>query len=99
MKIMSDVRFIGIDLAGRSDRNPSGAADELLQKDLRLLRGKDLKDYEDMLDAFFCAYLGFYFWCWGWERNELFGDTESGYILNPHRQEKGREPMPLPCRP
>jgi predicted RNase H-like nuclease len=32
----------------------------------------------------FCAYLAYYFWYWGWERNELFGDVESGYILTPN---------------
>ena len=42
-----------------------------------------LKDQEDRLDALFCAYLAYHFWYWGWERNELFGDTQSGYILNP----------------
>lgn len=62
---------------------PAELSQEILEKDLNQLPGKALKDYEDMLDAFFCAYLGFYFWYWGWERNELFGDTDSGYILNP----------------
>jgi predicted RNase H-like nuclease/cytidine deaminase len=43
----------------------------------------ELKAHEDRLDALFCAYLAYYFWYWGWERNELFGDIETGYILNP----------------
>lgn len=55
----------------------------LLTTDLEVLGGRALKNYEDILDAVFCAYLAFYFWYWGWERNELFGDVESGYILNP----------------
>ncbi len=56
---------------------------ELLSTELTQLSGRKLKDYEDQLDALFCAYLAYYFWYWGWERNELFGDLESGYILNP----------------
>lgn len=56
---------------------------DLLKTDLEVLSGRALKNYEDILDAVFCAYLAFYFWYWGWKRNELFGDLEGGYILNP----------------
>jgi predicted RNase H-like nuclease len=56
---------------------------DLFLQELPQLAGRTLKDYEDGLDALFCAYLAYYFWYWGWERNELFGDVESGYILNP----------------
>ena len=55
----------------------------LLTAELNQLGGRKLKDYEDQLDALFCAYLAYYFWYWRWERNEVFGDLESGYILNP----------------
>ena len=55
----------------------------LLTTDLGRLAGRALKSYEDTLDGLFCAYLAYYFWYWGWERNEVFGDVESGYILNP----------------
>ena len=61
----------------------TGVSQELLSTDLDELVGQSLKNYEDRLDALFCAYLACYFWYWGWERNELFGDIESGYILNP----------------
>ncbi|HYJ89264.1 MAG TPA: DUF429 domain-containing protein [Pyrinomonadaceae bacterium] len=56
---------------------------DLFTQELTQLAGRALKDYEDSLDALFCAYLSYYFWYWGWERNELFGDVESGYMLNP----------------
>ena len=61
----------------------SGVLSELLTAELNQLSGRKLKDYEDQLDALFCAYLAYYFWYWRWERNEVFGDLESGYILNP----------------
>jgi predicted RNase H-like nuclease len=61
----------------------SGVLQEVLSTDLNELVGQSLKNREDQLDAVFCAYLAYYFWYWGWERNELFGHTESGYILNP----------------
>jgi cytidine deaminase len=56
---------------------------ELLTAELNQLSGRRIKDYEDKLDGLFCAYLAYYFWYWGWERNEVFGDLKSGYILNP----------------
>lgn len=64
----------------------SGVLSELLTAELDQLSGQKLKDYEDHLDALFCAYLAYYFWYWRWERNEVFGDLESGYILNPKLQ-------------
>lgn len=51
----------------------TGVLKELLAADLNELVGQRLKNYEDWLDALFCAYLAYYFWYWGWERNELFG--------------------------
>jgi len=51
--------------------------------DLTLLKGGMLKQYEDRLDAIFCAYLAFYYWTWGAERNEMIGDMDTGYIINP----------------
>lgn len=61
----------------------SGVLSEEFAVDLNRLSGNNLKNYEDRLDALFCAYLAFHFWYWNWERNELFGDMQSGYILNP----------------
>lgn len=62
---------------------PSRQLKDLLYFDLTQLRGRKRKDYEDQLDALFCAYLAFYFWHWRDKRTHLFGDTECGYILNP----------------
>jgi len=56
---------------------------QLFAVELNQLGGRTLKDHEDQLDALFCAYLAYYFWYWGWERNEVFGNLKSGYILNP----------------
>jgi predicted RNase H-like nuclease len=56
---------------------------ELLERDLDAFRGKALKDYEDILDALFCAYLAWHCWRWGAERNEVFGTMEDGYIVVP----------------
>jgi len=39
--------------------------------------------HEDTLDAVFCAYLAYYFWYWGEQRNEVFGAVDKGYIINP----------------
>ena len=56
---------------------------DLLSLELGDLRGRDLKAHEDRLDALFCAYLAYYFWFWGLDRNQVFGDVETGYIANP----------------
>ena len=50
------------------------------------LGGRDLKAHEDKLDAFFCAYLAYYFWYWRQDRVEMFGDVTGGYIANPKLQ-------------
>lgn len=59
------------------------AAGDFFAVDLSNLAGRDLKRYEDGLDAIFCAYLAYYFWYWRTARNEVFGDIENGYLLNP----------------
>jgi predicted RNase H-like nuclease len=61
----------------------SAALDELLDRELRTMRGRALKKYEDTLDAVFCAYLAWHCWRWGKERNEMFGTLEHGYIVVP----------------
>ena len=47
--------------------------------------GAALKQYEDLLDAYFCAYLAFHHWRFGDERNEIIGDMDTGYIVVPRR--------------
>jgi len=56
---------------------------ELLGRDLETLKGKRLKQYEDTLDALFCAYLAWHCWRWGAQRNEVFGTLAHGYIVVP----------------
>ncbi|HEV7768863.1 MAG TPA: DUF429 domain-containing protein [Thermoanaerobaculia bacterium] len=60
-----------------------GAASALVSADLQTLRGKSLKNHEDALDAWFCAYLALHAWYWGAERNEVVGDFEDGCIVLP----------------
>lgn len=56
-----------------------------LSAPLESLRGKALKNREDALDAWFCAYLALHAWYWGAERNEVAGDFETGYMVLPKR--------------
>ena len=51
-------------------------------KDVKKLRGQKLKDYEDMLDAVFCAYIAYYFWA-NPEKCAVLGNMKKGYILTP----------------
>lgn len=52
------------------------------------LRGKELKAYEDQLDALFCAFLAYQFWRDGWEGNEMIGGIEGGYIVVPKERSR-----------
>lgn len=47
------------------------------------VKGRARKDAEDQLDAILCAYIGAHYWWWGAERNDVFGDAESGYLVVP----------------
>ena len=72
----------------------------LLAKDLMALRGRALKEYEDTLDALVCAYIAYYFWWWLWDKSEVFGDVDGGYILNPVLVEGGITPtVPASSKP
>jgi predicted RNase H-like nuclease len=54
-----------------------------MEQNLSDFRGQALKRYEDTLDAVFCAYLAWYCWRWGEERNQQFGKLADGYIVVP----------------
>jgi predicted RNase H-like nuclease len=41
------------------------------------------KPTEDKIDAVLCAYIGAYWWSWGTQRNRLYGNEETGYIVVP----------------
>ena len=62
---------------------PTPILGELTHTDLTIVKGKALKQYEDTLDAVLCAYIALYYWRWGAEKNEMFGDLDTGYIINP----------------
>lgn len=55
----------------------------LLAQDVSALRGRRLKDYEDQIDALFCAYIALYAFRWGAARCRIFGNFEEGYIFTP----------------
>lgn len=72
-----------ISLEHRDPPLAPGAAAFLASTDLQTLRGQGLKNHEDAIDAWFCAYLALHAWYWGAERNEVVGDFESGYVVLP----------------
>jgi predicted RNase H-like nuclease len=41
------------------------------------------KPIEDKIDAVLCAYVGASWWLWAAQRNKLYGDDETGYIVVP----------------
>lgn len=56
--------------------------ESLLKKDLSKIKGKQLKKYEDTLDAIFCAYIAYYSWTQP-DKCAVFGSMKEGYILTP----------------
>jgi len=56
---------------------------EILSQDTGAIRGKALKQYEDLLDAVMCAYIAFYYWWWGAEKCRVFGNVAEGHIVTP----------------
>lgn len=55
---------------------------ELIKMDVKTLKGKALKNYEDVLDAVFCAYISYYTWL-NPEKCAVLGSMKEGYILTP----------------
>jgi predicted RNase H-like nuclease len=62
---------------------PTPTFQSFISTDVENLAGQRLKDYEDAIDSLICAYLAYHYWRWNSARTEIFGDVETGYILNP----------------
>lgn len=62
---------------------PLRGHEALVAQDVAALRGRRLKDYEDMIDALCCAYIALYAFRWGEARCRAFGTLEAGYIFTP----------------
>jgi predicted RNase H-like nuclease len=63
--------------------NVNSKLQELCSVNMRGVRGKSLKGYEDTLDSLICAYVGLYHWYWGNEKSEVIGNLKTGYIVTP----------------
>jgi pyridoxamine 5'-phosphate oxidase len=48
--------------------------------------GPALKALEDQLDALLCAYIAAHWWHWGRDRNDVLGNSRTGYIVVPRRR-------------
>ena len=55
---------------------------EVLKTKIEELKAQKLKDYEDVLDGIFCAYIAYYAWG-NPNRCAVLGDMERGYIMTP----------------
>lgn len=72
------------------NREPALETPEIVEKDVEGMIGKTLKQYEDKLDALFCAYTGYYYWA-NPRECEVLGNTEEGYIMTPIKQDMEEE--------
>ncbi len=66
---------------------PLHGQEKLLTQEVAGLRGKRLKEYEDRVDALFCAYIALYAFRWGMARCRVFGSFTEGYIFTPVPEE------------
>lgn len=55
---------------------------DIINTNVRVLKGKALKRYEDLLDAIFCAYIAYYYW-YELGTCSVIGDLKDGYIVTP----------------
>lgn len=62
----------------------------LEETDVRQLRGRAFKQYEDMLDAISCAYVVSYLWYHGPRRARVYGSVSEGHIMVPITKEMER---------
>ena len=51
--------------------------------DVAEFKGAQYKQFDDLLDGIFCAYLAYYFWHWGSDRTWVIGDLETGSVTVP----------------
>jgi predicted RNase H-like nuclease len=51
--------------------------------DITEYKGSRYKQFDDLLDGIFCAYLAYYFWYWGTEGSWIVGDLETGCVTLP----------------
>jgi predicted RNase H-like nuclease len=51
--------------------------------DITQHKGAGYKQFDDLLDGVFCAYLAYYFWYWGSGRSWILGDLENGCVTLP----------------
>lgn len=88
--VWSEFRRLQRHLKELKDSIPSLKPPQLLETNPEDLRGKALKDYEDKLDAFFCAYLAYLKWVRP-ESCETLGNLEQGYIVTPIKENMHEE--------
>jgi predicted RNase H-like nuclease len=55
----------------------------LVRTDVATLRGRQLKAYEDQLDALTCAYIAYYLWWHGPQRARTYGTLADGHMIVP----------------
>ena len=51
--------------------------------DITGYRGAVYKQFDDLLDGILCAYLAYYYWCWGEEGSWVVGEMATGYVTLP----------------
>lgn len=70
---------------------PLHGHESLVEQPVEPLKGRALKDYEDRIDALFCAYACVYGYRWGAARSRVFGTMEGGYIWTPVPEEMWKQ--------
>ncbi len=82
-------------LCNLAQANPALTGHEsFVTADVSAMRECDRKEYEDQVDALFCAYIGLYAYRWGMARCRVFGTLDEGYIFTPVPEEMQNSSWP-----
>jgi predicted RNase H-like nuclease len=93
----AELRRLQYYLLTLSDGSPALHTSDDWRRDIGKLRGRSLKQYEDLLDSLFCAYAAAYCWTHGPLHYEVFGNVADGHILVPIPPDQ-RSRLGLPVR-
>jgi predicted RNase H-like nuclease len=81
---LAELRDLTMRLADRDPRlHPGPAGRAFLSADISEIKGKALKKFEDLLDAWTCVYLSMHLARWEDKGNQVFGNRNGGYIVVP----------------
>ncbi len=95
----SELKRLQCHLLALASAKPALEVGDSWRREIEALRGRELKQYEDLLDSLFCAYTVAYCWHHGSAHYQVFGNVRDGHILVPvplHQRARFNLPVTRP---